>query len=399
MTFVSTPPRFRDLMACVLALPVSLVPVSGLAAEETCTSKLDAINELLSAVSGDADDLWDTVQKEMASATSPGFSSDYFDNFEDLNDGVTEANDLVNEYYDLNGYMTELALGTVQDSLPPVATRTMENAVELAQAAADESSKLDLASLRCSQSIDGTALDLALTSIGGDASDNFVAARNSICKVVQVIADLQEKKEQLDEFRENGYPLFHLHVKKKKDFSGKERTVQFKVDLRIFPEYPDDAGVTFHVGDADQTFLLGQAEGMKMSYNTYFKWSDKDWTGINLYQYLVDDPQDMACVDLIKITNNAKASLCVGIKDFNKSKNTLKLETAAKFKYNDAKKTVDLVDATVKLPFDYLAQVSDMKEDAMQDLKKDLIDELTSLVTDQVDLDALSEAWSDDCSS
>jgi hypothetical protein len=232
-------------------------------------------------------------------------------------------------------------------------------------------------------------LRIARTQGDGSITTMQISKRAKILAVNSVMAEL----------RENGYPLFHLHVKKKKDLGGKERTVQFKVDLRVYPEYPDDAGVTFHVGDADQTFLLGQAEGMKLSYNTYFKWSDKNWTGINLYQYLVDDPQDDVCVDLIKLTDNAKAALCVTIKDFNSDKNTITLGTSADFKYNSSRKNVNLASATVKLPFDYLAQVSDMKEEVMEDLKKDLIDELVDVAAEQVDLDALAEAWSDDCSS
>lgn len=224
---------------------------------------------------------------------------------------------------------------------------------------------------------------------------NFYDYQKKACKVVQVLADLQNKYEQLQELRETGYPLFYLHSKDKKDFNGKERTVQFKVDLRMYPEYPDDA---MGVDGEDQELLLGQIEGIRLSYNTYFKWSDNNWRTINLYQFLMDDEDNgMVCVDLIKISDKAKAALCAEIQNIDTKKEELKLATAAQFKFNDKKRTLDLPTVTIPLPFGYLADVSDMKEKAMQNLKSEIAESLEDVITDFVDASDAADAVKNSC--
>src|SRR3546814_14657780 len=107
--------------------------------------------------------------------------------------------------------------------MPPVVTNTMSNAVELAQAALDEeNSKLDIAQLRCNQSTEDAALSAFLAQADSGTVSNFKSAKYNACKAVQILADLQDTREKLNDFRTNGYTLFFLHAKEKKRFDRSE---------------------------------------------------------------------------------------------------------------------------------------------------------------------------------
>lgn len=363
----------------------------------SCSADKDDLKTAVSAIKDAVSNADKNMKSAFKSATSTSYSDAYFDNQDEINEKAEYAYELISEYYDIGENMKELAEGEMQKKLPPVVTNTMSNAVELAQAAMDEeNSKLDIAQVRCSQDLSNTALTKSIKDAGGtEMLSNFYDYQKKACKAVQVLADLQKKYEQLQEFRENGYPLFYLHQKDKKDFNGKERTVQFKVDLRMYPEYPDDE---MGVNGEDQKLLLGSIEGIRLSYNTYFKWSDNNWGTINLYQYLIDDEDNgMVCVDLIKISNHAKAALCAEAKDIDTKKEEIKLGTAAQFKYNDKKRTVDLPTVTIPMPFGYLADVSDMKDKAMQNVKSEIAEQLEEVITEFVDASEIADAVQNSC--
>lgn len=370
----------------------------------SCNADKDDLKAAVSAIKDAVSNADKNMKSAYKSATSTSYSDAYFDNQDEINEKAEYAYELVSEYYDIGENMKQLAEGEMQKKLPPVVTNTMSvvtntmsNAVELAQAAMDEeNSKLDIAQVRCSQDLSNTALTKSIKDAGGaDMLSNFYDYQKKACKAVQVLADLQRKYEQLQEFRENGYPLFYLHQKDKKDFNGKERTVQFKVDLRMYPEYPDSE---MGVNGEDQKLLLGQIEGIRLSYNTYFKWSDNNWRTINLYQFLMDDEDNgMVCVDMIKISDKAKAALCAEIQNIDTKKEELKLATAAKFKFNDKKRTVDLPTVVIPMPFGYLADVSDMKDKAMQNVKSEIAEQLEEVIKEFVDASEVANAVQESC--
>src|SRR5690606_4560763 len=281
--------------------------------------------------------------------------------------------------------------GKMQSGLPPKVTITMENAVEFAEAAADESNtKLDLAQLRCDQNTEDAALSAALQQLGGDMVDKFQLAKKQACKIVHFIADMQHKKEQLDEIRTEGYPIFHLEKKDKKNFNGKERTIQIRVDLRMYPEYPDGA---------NQDFLLGQIKGINLAYNSYFKWSDNSWSKLNLYEYLIgeDGADDEICYPKIKLTSSVKVATC--FKYLGAGDDYIKLRVRGKFWYNSESGTVKLVEAKIPAPFGYLADLSDMKEGKMEDLQELMIDQVASMLGPYGDMIEKAQDWKESCGS
>lgn len=390
--------RLKSAASASLAVALTFAMPGAAFAEGACDANQGDLKIALQAFKEAVMNADTSARDGFEQATTTNYRDAFFDNLDDMNEGASQAYNFVSEYYDIEENITELALSKAQKSLPPTVTLTMENAEELAQAAADEdNSKIDLAELRCSQDIKNGVLGTALASLEDESvSDTFYSAHNKVCKLVQVLAMLQKKHEQLQEIRENGYPLFHLHVKDKKKFAGKyQRTIQFKVDLRMYPEYPDDL---MNANGEDQQILLGQIEGMRLSYNTYFKWSDNNWNTINLYQYILDDMNDsLHCVDLIKISNNAKAALCVGLVKIDEKNEEIVLDTAARFKFEGDTKSIGFGHVTVPMPFGYLADVSDMKESAMQEVKSIISEELTDAIEDMIEASGLADEVKDQC--
>ena len=221
--------------------------------------------------------------------------------------------------------------------------------------------------------------------------DKFKKGKKTACKLVHFAADLQDKKQQLDKIRTEGYPLFHLKAKDKKDFAGKERTIQIRADLRLYPEYPGDA--------ADQQFLFGDIKGLRLSYNSYFKWSDNDWEPLNIYQYLVSesDEKDEVCYPKIKLSSSVKVATCVRIANISSSSVTLKVR--GKYWYNDDSGAVSLGDQTIPAPFGYLQDVSNMKDKKMADLQAKLAKRLSSALGEYGGMVEKAQEWKEACGS
>lgn len=378
-----------------LAMAVAFSLTPGLAAA-SCDSQFEDIANRLSSFASAVADADKATRDEHSKATSSSYSKDYFKKLEDLNKNAKEAHQLVNQAMDLTGFTSPLAEGAIQKKLPPTVTHTMANAVELAQAALDEdNTKLDMAMLRCSQSTEDTALSAYLSQAGSSATSTYKDTKKTACQIVHVLADLQDKRQKLNDFRKNGYPLFYLHEKDKKDFNGLQRTIQLKVDLRMYPEYPDDPVNDTKING--QPVLLGQLSGIDLSYNSRFKWSDNSWTDLNLFQYIVGDSEkDEICPMTLKLTSKVKVKLCVG--DVKIKDDSITLKVRAKYNYNSEWSAVSLGTQTIPAPFGYLADLSDMKEKKMQDLQKNLSKRVSSLLGDYGDVIEKAQSWSKSCS-
>jgi hypothetical protein len=373
---------------------IALAPAAAFAAG-SCPVNLDDVKAKISSFANRADSEESGVKKDYEAATNKDYSKKFFDTFEQLNKAAKDSTQLVNTAYNLAGYTAPLPEGKIQTSLPPQVTLSMSNAMELAKAAADEdNTKLDIAQLRCNQNVEDAALAAALDQLDSNTVSKFKSAKTKACKVVHVLADLQDKKQKLDQIRKDGYPLFFLHAKDKKDFGGKKRTIQLKADLRMYPIYPKN------VADGkDQPFLLGKLEGIDLSYNSYFKFSDNNWSTLNLYQYFIGDTEkDELCMPKINLTGSVKVATCVRVVDRDPNWNWIKVKVRAKYWYNDASSAVSLGERKVPAPFGYLAQLSDMKEKKMQDLKSKAVKRVSSMLGEYGDMIQKAQQWKESCS-
>ena len=317
--------------------------------------------------------LMSEVNSDFKSATSTSYAKDYFKELSEANVSVKDAADLTFQAYDLAANSGLLELGEVQDKVEAVRL-SMSNAEDLAEVS-EEGDALDVATLRCSQNTEDGALSLISQYLNQAHVKSYKAAKKEVCSVVLVLADLRYKRQQYEALKTDGYPLFYKHKKDKKNFSGYERTVQYKVDLRFYP--------------GDQDVLNGDFEHGNFEFIHAFKWSDNNWGDNNLKEAFADDSKDdLICLPFIKISNNAKADLCFQVTSVTSSE--AKVYTKAKFKYKDDKKSIAIGTITIPAPFGYLADLSDMKEDKMQDLEENIKDKISGfLPIDQEMLEAL----------
>ena len=383
--------RARRAMPAVALLAMSLAPAMA-SADESCPIPIDDVKAAIESFASKASSEDSGAKADFKSTTGTEYANFYWDHFTNVNGSGDDTTKFVTKAYDLAKFSGALPEGQVQKSMPPSVSISMGNAMELAEAAADDANtKLDLAELRCDQNTEDAALAAALDQLDSGTVDKFRKAKKTACKLVHFAADLQDKKEQLDEIRTEGYPLFHLKAKNKVKFGDKERTIQIRADLRLYPEYPGSA--------ADQKFLFGQIEGLNLSYNSYFKWSDDNWEPLNLYQYLISDTHgdEEICYPKIKLSSSVKVATCVQVKDITSS--SIKLRVRGKYWYNSDSGTVNLGDQTIPAPFGYLQDVSNMKDQKMEDLQAKLVKRLSSAMGQYGGMVEKAQDWKEACGS
>ena len=383
--------RARRAMPAVVLLAMSLAPAMA-SADESCPIPIDDVKAAIESFASKASSEDSGAKGDFKSTTGTDYANFYWDHFTNVNGSGDDTTKFVTKAYDLAKFSGALPEGQVQTSMPPSVSISMGNAMELAEAAADDANtKLDLAELRCDQNTEDAALAAALDQLDSGTVDKFRKAKKTACKLVHFAADLQDKKEQLDEIRTEGYPLFHLKAKNKVKFGDKERTIQIRADLRLYPEYPGSA--------ADQKFLFGQIEGLNLSYNSYFKWSDDNWEPLNLYQYLISDTHgdEEICYPKIKLSSSVKVATCVQVKDITSS--SIKLRVRGKYWYNSDSGTVNLGDQTIPAPFGYLQDVSNMKDQKMEDLQAKLVKRLSSAMGQYGGMVEKAQDWKEACGS
>ena len=383
--------RARRAMPAIALLAMSLAPAMA-SADESCPIPIDDVKAAIESFASKASSEDSGAKADFKSTTGTEYANFYWDHFTNVNGSGDDTTKFVTKAYDLAKFSGALPEGQVQKSMPPSVSISMGNAMELAEAAADDANtKLDLAELRCDQNTEDAALAAALDQLDSGTVDKFRKAKKTACKLVHFAADLQDKKEQLDEIRTEGYPLFHLKAKNKVKFGDKERTIQIRADLRLYPEYPGSA--------ADQKFLFGQIEGLNLSYNSYFKWSDDNWEPLNLYQYLISDTHgdEEICYPKIKLSSSVKVATCVQVKDITSS--SIKLRVRGKYWYNSDSGTVNLGDQTIPAPFGYLQDVSNMKDQKMEDLQAKLVKRLSSAMGQYGGMVEKAQDWKEACGS
>ena len=389
-------PRTASMTKVISATLIAAIFSGSVAQAADCTAIFQDVSDKLVAFQDKSTSTGKGVKDDYTAATNSSYAKSILDAFEALNKNSKQAMDLVGQGYDLASQAGLMSEGQIQKALPPAVPITMSNAVALAQAAADEDkTKLDVAQLRCDQNTEDAALGAWLDQQSSDVQSAYRSTKRDICKAVHILAELQDAREKLNDIRQNGYPLFFLHVKEKKTFaSSYKRTIQFKVDLRMYPTYPDSVDVK----GEDQEFLLGKLDGIRLSYNSYFKWSDDNWTKLNLYQAFVRDTRkdDYICLPPKISLGSASVELCVKVGEVTTSKATV--HAKAKFRYKSDTKSIGLGSTNIPAPFGYLAKVSDMKEKKMQELQSKLVRRMADLLGVHSDLLDKAAQWKNTCS-
>lgn len=340
--------KSKNLLSCfaLTALCVSSVVQAQ--------SPADEINAFFAEAAG----IENEVKEIMSEYFGVAYTNTYFQALSDNNGTAVDAADFKLLSYQLDKQAKALPLGQVQKTASAVML-SMANAEELAEAA----SLYDAAKIRCSQTIPQQWRDAVAEQMGTDAYNDLQTARNSVCRAVLVIADIQAKIEQYNAIAEDGYPLFYLHKKNKVKFKDGineyKRTIQYWLDLRV-------------TLPTSSELLKGDVSQLELTHKSQYKYSSKDPSSIDILKMLANNngKKDGLCFPVLKIPGS-KASLCANVKSISTS--SITLHTKARFDAYGQTKDVSLGNVTVPAPFGYLADLQDMKNKKVDDMKAKMI--------------------------
>ena len=131
-----------------------------------------------------ARDIKDQLASNMGDTMGSSYAEEYIESIDKLNEKVSDPAKFVFETYPLDNYKKDLDLGAVQKQVNAVKV-SMMNAEELAMSAGDN--KLDLAELRCSQTVPEAWKEALEAELGSDVLGQWQSAHDDLCKVILVV--------------------------------------------------------------------------------------------------------------------------------------------------------------------------------------------------------------------
>ena len=309
----------------------------------------------------------DQLVSDMGDTMGSSYAEEYIESLDKLNEKVSDPAKFVFETYPLDNYKKDLDLGAVQKQVNAVKV-SMMNAEELAMSAGDN--KLDLAELRCSQTVPEAWKEALEAELGSDVLGQWQSAHDDLCKVILVIADLEQKLQHYNELAKQGYPLFYKHKKDKKTFADVyKRTLQYWADVRI--EFPET-----------NELLKGDVSGLQLKHKIKYKYSNKKESDFDILKMLISQggQKDGICFPLFEVPG-AKAYLCARVESSSSSK--IKLHTKAMFKAYGEKHSAAIGTVSIPAPFGYLADLQDIKNAKVMEMKNNLIDRAANVLPHQ----------------
>jgi hypothetical protein len=329
------------------------------------------------AVSNPADDVLKFIEKardikeqlvsNMSNTLGRSYTEDYIESLDELNRNVSDPAKFIFETYRFDDIKTDLDLGDVQEKVDAIEV-SMENAEALANSAGEGT--LEIAELRCSQTVPEVWQEALAAEAGNDVFDQWQSAHEDVCKVILVIADFEQKLQHYNEIAEEGYPLFYKHKKDKKTFAGVyKRTLQYWADVRV--EFPET-----------NELLQGDISGLQLKHEIKYKYSSKNASEFNILKMLISQggQKDGICFPLFEIPG-AKAYLCAKVESASSS--MIKLHTKAMFKAYGEKHSAAIGTVSIPAPFGYLADLQDIKNSKVMDMKSALIERVADTLPHQ----------------
>jgi len=230
---------------------------------------------------------------------------------------------------------------------------------------------LNAVHFRCSVKLSDDPVVQMLTKVsGGDFLQNYEEKKAVVCDGVHKLYQLKVKLEQLQKIREDGVSLMYKHTSTKKSFPGdRKRTIQFSLDLRYYP----DVQQNYQNGTIDPTFSIDNER-------SWFKWSDENKIYIADMIEAAQDSGGDVCEDSKPLWFKLSSRISAKIKIADANEESIDIAACAKFKGFDSTKTITFPTVTIPAPFGYMAEVTEMKDEAMQDLTKNLQSALLDLL-------------------
>jgi hypothetical protein len=240
----------------------------------------------------------------------------------------------------------------------------------------DAEKLLGIANTRCDQDASRTA-QLIGAQLGAQAAASYTQSRAVLCNALDVAAQMVYRYNVYQSIKANGILLKQLHKQQRFDFPGNHRrTAQFGIDIKWYPDLQDTATNGFSVED-------------RLSYNSWFKWSDNAPAPLNIVKKIRElsgSDEKMFCIPVINA--GVQASICIN--NLTASGSNVQMNTYAKFNYKSRDKTISMGTVTVPAPFGYLDQVAQMKDAAKQNLANQVKTQVAQMLNiDQQTMTAL----------
>ena len=228
-------------------------------------------------------------------------------------------------------------------------------------------SALNVAYLRCSTDTKKEPIYKIATKLDKKDASNYLKAKEDICTGVQKLYEMKQKVEQLQAVRENGYSLKYSHHKQRKSYpKGRKRHMEKSLDLRWYP----DVQKSYEEGNFKPTISINNE-------NSWFKWSSEG--KIYLADLLNQDSDDKSVCDekgLLWFRLGQRINLKVKITDV--SSTNAEIGSCVKFRGLNRTKTIESPTVSVPAPYGYLAELTEMKDEAVQNLMDELKDAILS---------------------
>ena len=228
-------------------------------------------------------------------------------------------------------------------------------------------SALNVAYLRCSTDTKKEPIYKIATKLDKKDASNYLKAKEDICTGVQKLYEMKQKVEQLQAVRENGYSLKYSHHKQRKSYpKGRKRHMEKSLDLRWYP----DVQKSYEEGNFKPTISINNE-------NSWFKWSSEG--KIYLADLLNQDSDDKSVCDekgLLWFRLGQRINLKVKITDV--SSTNAEIGSCVKFRGLNRTKTIEFPTVSVPAPYGYLAELTEMKDEAVQNLMDELKDAILS---------------------
>tara|TARA_B110000977_G_scaffold94712_1_gene125199 strand:- start:2599 stop:3930 length:1332 start_codon:yes stop_codon:yes gene_type:complete len=280
--------------------------------------------------------------------------------YSDMGDQIEKAS----KFYNLSQKLVYFDANTLSE-LKNGAIRKKDEFVSSVSDMSQAEKALNVAYLRCSQD-DGNVHYRQFTQ---KQKIKYTEAKAQICTGIQKLYEIKQKVDQLRSIRENGLSLKYNEDKMKIEFvAGIKRTLRKSIDIRWYPD------------------IQGAYEEGKFQFNVSLD-NDRSWIQFSdgermlLADILNQEPDETSlCHEkgLLWFKLSKEVQLRVAIKDVT-ADNAI-IGSCVKMKILGKIKDYSFPDVNIPAPYGYLAELTEMKDNAIQNATDELASAILSML-------------------
>ena len=279
--------------------------------------------------------------------------------YSDMGDQIEKAS----KFYNLSQKLVYFDANTLSE-LKSGAIRKKDEFVSSVSDMSQAEKALNVAYLRCSQD-DGNVHYRQFTQ---KQKIKYTEAKAQICTGIQKLYEIKQKVDQLRSIRENGLSLKYNESKMKIAFGDKKRTLRKSIDIRWYPD------------------IQGAYEEGKFQFNVSLD-NDRSWVQFSdgdrmlLADILNQEPDETSLCNekgLLWFRLSSTVQLRVAIKDVT-ADNAI-IGSCVKMRLFGRTKDYSFPDVNIPAPYGYLAELTEMKDNAKQNATDELASAILSML-------------------